>query len=71
VEQTARDYLQEIVRKAVKALIRGESGDGWKATHGMFSCSEFAILCQLYQMVPDNSALSFAPEKLLADAYLP
>ena len=48
VEQMARDYLQEIVRKAVKALIRGESGDGWKATHEMFSCSEFAILCQLY-----------------------
>jgi hypothetical protein len=39
---------EEIVRKAVKALIRGESGDGWKATHGMFSCSEFAILGQLY-----------------------
>jgi hypothetical protein len=48
VEQMARDYLQEIVRKAVKALITGEPGDGWKATQRMFSCSEFAILCPLY-----------------------
>jgi len=48
VEGMARDYLQEVVRKAVKALIKGESGDGWKATTGLFQCSDFSMLCQLY-----------------------
>ena len=43
VEKMAKDYLKEIVHKAFSALIKGESGDGWKATTPMFPPSDSRV----------------------------
>lgn len=48
IEEMAKDYLHEPLRKSVKALIRGESGDGWKADRGVFPPSHFESLMKVY-----------------------
>ena len=48
IETMAKDYLDSTVAKAVKALIRGESGEGWKAEKAFISAEDFVPLCNLY-----------------------
>ncbi len=48
IEQLARDYLESTVHKAVKAIIKGEPGEGWKASKKLVSAEDFVPLCNLY-----------------------
>lgn len=53
-----KDFLQEHLKKEVKALIKGESGNAWKATHlSWFKEDDFGTLCKLYdKWFPKKSA---------------
>jgi hypothetical protein len=48
IEQMVKDYLQLSVHKAVKALIKGHSGDGWKAEKSIAPESGYKPLCALH-----------------------
>lgn len=49
IEKMARDSLEPVVHKAVKSLIKGESGPGWKAaTPPLVTDVHFDSLCRLY-----------------------
>lgn len=48
IEQMVKDFLQEHLEKEVKALIKCESGNAWKATKpSLFKEDDFGTLCKL------------------------
>jgi hypothetical protein len=49
IEAMAKDYLDDTVQKAVKALILGESGDGWKSDKKFIDAKYFVPLCDMYK----------------------
>jgi hypothetical protein len=48
LEQMTKDFLEPVVYKAVKALIKGEDGTGWKVTKSFVPAADFVSLCKLY-----------------------
>lgn len=48
IEQLAKDYLENTVQKAVRAIMKGESGDGWKADKILVPERDFVPLVKLY-----------------------
>lgn len=49
IEALVKDYMHDTIEKAVKALIKGESGPGWKAEKGMFRPSDVPSLMRVYE----------------------
>jgi hypothetical protein len=64
IDEMARDYLEDSLNKAVKALILGESGDGWKASKPFFPEKEFASLCKLYHTWNPESQVAYNADNL-------
>jgi len=59
VEEMARDFLEDSLNKAVRALIYGESGEGWKASKPIFPEKDFAILVKLYRAWNQGSQVTY------------
>ena len=49
IEEMAKDYLEAIVHKAVQALVKGESGEGWKAGRPIATQAQFPTLYALHE----------------------
>jgi len=62
IEEMAREYLEASLNKAVKALIFGESGDGWKASKSFFPEEDFASLGKLYRAWNRESQVRYSAD---------
>ena len=49
IEALVKDHMRDTIEKAVKALIKGESGPGWKAEKGMVEPSRVSSLLTVYE----------------------
>jgi hypothetical protein len=68
-EKMARDYLEDSLTKAVRALIYGQSGDGWKAERPIFPDKNFPVLAKLYRAWNAKSHFPQAQQKRSANPH--